>query len=204
MLRKKILQRKHKESEMMHRKMTQKRAGCHSAQAPLDIWQMERVLSRVSCLSCLAGLSAASLSLALWYWGLRLIFGNVGIMVDMSDGQTMALLGVSVIVFCLRLLMKIAGRKARQDSFEAYPNAAAYYGQCARSYPVKTALCSAAWASGYILSVCLPGYFRYSDLRLALAVCAAMSAFGAFFLVSRLQERHICAGDEGQVRAGFQ
>lgn len=180
-----------------------RKAGCHSAQDPLNIWQMERVLFWVSCLSGLAGLSAAFFSLALWYWSLRLIFGNVGAMVAMGDEQALALLAVSVITFCFWLLMRNAGRRGCQGSFEAYPNAAAYHRQCARAYPMKTALCFVAWVSGYILSVSFPYYLRYSDLGLALAVCAGMAAYSAFFLVFRFQERRICAGMKVRRVQGF-
>ncbi|MDE5589759.1 MAG: metallophosphoesterase [Acetatifactor sp.] len=162
------------------------------SKAPLGIRQMERVLARISCMAGSAGLSAASFALALWHCMLRLVYGNDSIIINMSDGQAVAL-AVAAFLFCaLWLLLKKGFEKSRKDCLEVYPNAAAYYRQCAEGCTVKTILCFATAVLGYILSICLPNYLRYNDMRFALAVCAVTITYSTFHFVFQIQEWRIC------------
>lgn len=171
-----------------------RRENIHISQAPLGIRQMEQVLARISCMAGSAGLSAACFALALWHCMLRLVYGNDNIIINMSDGLAVALAAAAFLFCALWLLLKKGWGRSRRDCLEVYPNAAAYYRLCAEACPVKTALCFAAGVFGYILSLCLPNYFRYNDLRFALAVCAVMLTYSTFHVVFRIQEWRICKG----------
>lgn len=70
-------------------------------QNPLGIRQMEQVLSRISRMAGLSGLSAAAFALVLWHCLLRLVYGDDNIIINMSDGQAVAL-AVGAFLFCGR------------------------------------------------------------------------------------------------------
>lgn len=171
-----------------------KRENSHISQGPLGIRQMKQVLARISCIAGFAGLSASSFALVLWHCILRLVYGNDSIIINMGDNLAVALAAAAFLFCVLWLLLKKGLEKSRKDCLEVYPNAAAYYRQCAEARPVKTAFCFTAGVFGYILSICLPNYLWLNDLRLALAVCAVMITYSTFHFAFRIQEWRICKG----------
>lgn len=160
---------------------------------PLNVRQMEWILSRISCYAGMAGFSAVVFALGMWNCLLWFLYGNSYVMI-VTKGQVLAFVSAGVISCLLLWLMKGRLQRLVKVSVSAYPNAAAhYYGQRKKIFLIKIVLYFAACVLGYVLSVIFPYCFQYSDLQSMLAICAAVIVNSTFNAVSLLCERRICA-----------
>lgn len=159
--------------------------------APVNLHQLEKVFAHISCYAALSGLACCCFSLILWHFTLLLFFGNDNIVVNMSPQQVLALSVAAVTCCFLHLLLKKRLEKAWGKKVRVSPKAESYYRQCTAPNRCKAILLIMVWGSGFVMSIRIPGYVYYSDLRFLLGINAFLISLSAFCLASLLQEQHI-------------
>lgn len=150
---------------------------------PVDIWKMEHVLKRVSYAATAFGLSAASFALLLWCGLLLLIFRRNNLIL-MMDYSWYFILFFSGLLFLFVYLLRGVWLKDDTKLILAYPNAFAYYRQCADVSRGKIIFGIVLCITGGIFQLCAPGYFLHGDLRVVSSVCMVAVAVGVFCTAS--------------------
>lgn len=169
---------------------TAKKKNLSKTDTLLNILQLERILSHISCYAALSDLAVCCFSLVLWHCLLTLVFGNDSIIVSLDSGQTIALALTAVLCCLLDFLLKNRLEKNWRRDIFVYLNAEEYFIQSMAGNRHKIILCLMLTVSGFSMSIILPGHLYYSDLRFSLGINAFLISFSAFFLTSILQERH--------------
>lgn len=96
---------------------TTKKKNHSERNTPLNILQLEKILSHISCYAALSGLAGCCFSLVLWNCLLMLVFGNDSIIVNLSSGQTITLSIAAVLCCLLHFLLKNRLEKTGEDAF---------------------------------------------------------------------------------------
>ncbi|MCI9142252.1 MAG: hypothetical protein HFH87_06455 [Lachnospiraceae bacterium] len=159
---------------------------------PLNILQIEKILSCISCYAALCGLAGCCFSLVLWHCLLALIFGNDSVIVSMDSRQVLALSVTAIISCLLHFSLRKRLGKSLGKSIPISISAEEYFRQSTITNHCRVILYLMLLTAGFAMSILLPGHIYYSDLRFLLGISAFLISFSVFCLISLLQEQHIC------------